>query len=109
MINATDGVCIISSNKYCLSWSKGGCIRCTPDSYLFNGTCALIDLYCSKFNFTTNKCISCYLGYVLNNDQTKCVILPPISTSTSTKNNCAQYNNDNICIKCYFSYFLKNG
>lgn len=105
MTNITDGLCIISSNKFCLSWGNGACIKCTPDSYLQNGTCVLIDQYCSKFNFTINKCISCYLGYILNQDQTQCNLL----ISLSTNYNCAMYNANHVCVKCYFSYYLKNG
>lgn len=51
-----------------MSWSNGNCQECLPGTYLSSRKiCELIDPFCSIFDYVTESCNSCEVGYIIRN------------------------------------------
>jgi proprotein convertase subtilisin/kexin type 5 len=97
------GRCEIITEPGCITWLNKSCSLCSEGFYLFAGHCNQIDSLCSKFNYTSLKCMSCYLGYILIND--KCQTIP----KANPLYNCAKISPENKCLTCYFGFYLSGG
>ena len=79
--------------------SKGGCTSCYSGYDLFYPTCAQSttkDLNCKTFdNDNVNKCLKCYIGYILNNGV--CGSQNPLCRTVDAIGN---------CLTCWHGYII---
>ena len=83
------------------------CVKCSFGAiFNINGLCAFVDPQCKAFDELLSICKSCYAGFELNSNN-KCVKSEDNKISNLL---CAEFNADNICIKCADrSYLGQNG
>jgi hypothetical protein len=93
------------SDPNCAEFLQGICARCST-GYVFqnNGQCGLVSSDCKTFDQSTGYCLSCYLGFALNQGQcTRSNDTSPIDL------NCASFVSG-ACVKCSKGfYFGSNG
>ena len=141
--NLNNGKCTLApvqqvSDAGCASWNwnKQICLECS-NNWVFNANkvCVPVSDQCNTFD-STGACLSCYIGYNLNNG--KCVLAPVqqvsdvgCATWNWNKQTCLQcsnnwvFNSNNVCVpvsdqcntfdktgaclSCYKGYSLNNG
>lgn len=106
----SNGVC----NKYpagygvgCQTWSVTGCTKCAY-RYFYDSassSCMQVSDLCATYDSTSGQCLTCYIGYNLNNGA--CVL----ASQTPVPNGCKQFDSKlNVCMTCSDRYvFDSNG
>jgi expansin (peptidoglycan-binding protein) len=109
--NLVSGACVLApiqqvSDVGCATWNwnKQVCLACSSN-WVFNskGVCVPVSDQCNTFD-KNGVCISCYVGYNLNNG--KCVLAPVQQVSDV---GCATWNwNKQTCLQCSSNWVFNN-
>lgn len=101
--NLNNGNCVLAptqsvSDVGCATWNwnKQLCLQCS-NNWVFNANkvCVPVSDQCNTFD-STGACLSCYVGYNLNNG--KCTLAPVQQVSDV---GCASWNwNKQVCLQC---------
>ena len=66
-----------------------------------------VDPYCKTFNASNGDCLTCYKGYVLNQDTKDCDLAAPQAVTDA---GCAEWNWDQqTCLRCSPFWYRNNG
>jgi hypothetical protein len=105
-----EGNCNVSttavSDPHCAEFLQGICTKCSL-GYVFeaDGLCGLVSANCKTFDEVTGKCLSCYLGFALEDG----ACLAGNSSSSAIDPNCAAFA-AGACVRCSKNfYFGANG
>jgi len=76
---------------------NGVCYACQNRYYLSGGQCYFVNPLCNTYKPTTGSCLSCFAGYILNNQL--CIKDTPIDPY------CAKYSGA-VCLSCISGYIF---
>ena len=78
------------------------CLACSAGFFLNTlQKCEQVDPLCKTFNGNNGFCLSCYVGYTLDNARRKCIRASSLTSETTGIDYCNQYDwVRNVCVKC---------
>lgn len=85
----------------CAKFQNGVCTKCSFGFYFSkDGKCKAIPTTCSNYNTKSQKCLGCYPGYALDNNN-ECIV----SIVTPSDLGCSKFQNG-ICTKCSTGFYF---
>ena len=92
----------LSQDPFCKEFKDGVCVACSFGFYFgTDNICMKVSDLCSTYNANTGECLSCFLGFKLNEEKGSCEEDDFILTDS----NCAEFENGN-CIKCSHGFYF---
>lgn len=89
-------------NPFCQTFANGTCVACSKGYYFdSNKICQQIDPLCKTFDYNTNTCTACYMGFTLANNS--CSVS---NNDLPSDPNCKSFNSNGGCTACSKGYYF---